>query len=93
MTYLKVSRPCRRSRVQICPSKMATFEASCGANEIRNRWLKERAHRGEHEIARIEMQCAAIKQAATKFSPPPAELLKRMARSVVLARHRGHWPL
>ena len=24
----------------------------------------------DHEIARIEMQCAAIKQAAAKFSPP-----------------------
>ena len=34
----------------------------------------------EWEIARIKMQCAAIKQAAVKFSPPPAKLVKRMAR-------------
>ena len=31
------------------------------------------------------MQCAAIKQTATKFSPPPAKLVKRMARGVGLA--------
>ena len=55
----------------------------------------------EHEIARIKMQCAALKQTATKCSPPPAKLVKRMARGVVLAaepgpsgwRHCGHWTL
>ena len=39
----------------------------------------------EWETARIKMQCAAIKQAAVKFLPPPAKLVKRMARGVVLA--------
>ena len=34
----------------------------------------------EHEITRINMQCAAVKQAAAKFTPPPAKLVKRMAR-------------
>ena len=35
----------------------------------------------EHEIARIKMQCAAVKQAAAKFTPPPpAKLVKRTAR-------------
>ena len=43
----------------------------------------------EREIARIKMQCAAIKQAAVKFSPPPAKLVKRMARRVVLAAEPG----
>ena len=39
----------------------------------------------ELETARIKAQCAAIKQAATKLSPPPAKLVKRMARGVLLA--------
>ena len=39
----------------------------------------------EHEIARYKTQCAAIKQAATKLSLPPAKLVKRMARGAVLA--------
>ena len=39
----------------------------------------------ETEITRIKMQCAALKQTATTFSPPPAKLVKRMARGVVLA--------
>ena len=43
----------------------------------------------EHEIARINMQCAAVKQAAAKFSHPPAKLVKRMARGVVLAAEPG----
>ena len=43
----------------------------------------------EHKIARIAMQCAAIKQVATKFSPPPAKLVKRMARGVALAAEPG----
>ena len=30
----------------------------------------------EHKIARIKLQCAANKQAAAKFSPPPAKLVK-----------------
>ena len=34
----------------------------------------------EHEIARIKMHCAAVKQAAAKFTLPPAKLVKRMAR-------------
>ena len=38
----------------------------------------------EHEILPIKMQCAAVKQAAAKFTPPPAKLVKRMARGVVL---------
>ena len=37
----------------------------------------------EHEIARINMHCASIKQAATKFSLPP------VARGVVLAAEPG----
>ena len=56
----------------------------------------------EHEIAQMEMQCAAVKQAAAKFMRPPAKLVKRVARGVVLVcrarpqqltkrRHRGHW--
>ena len=44
----------------------------------------------EHEILRIRMQCAAVKQAAAKFTPPPAKLVKRMARGVVLAAEP--WP-
>ena len=43
----------------------------------------------EHESARIKMQCAAVKQAAAKLLPPPARLVKRMARCVVLAAERG----
>ena len=43
----------------------------------------------EQEIARIKMQCAAIKQAAVKFSLPPAKLVKRMDRGVVLAAEPG----
>ena len=43
----------------------------------------------EQEIARIKMQCAAIKQAAAKFSLPPAKMVKRMARGVVLAAEWG----
>ena len=43
----------------------------------------------EHEIGRIKMQCTAIKQAATKYSPPPAKLVTRMAREVVLAAEPG----
>ena len=43
----------------------------------------------EREIARIKMQCAAIKHAAAKFSPPPAKLAKRTARGVVLAAEPG----
>ena len=43
----------------------------------------------EREIARIKMQCVAIKQAAVKFSPPPAKQVKRMARGVVLAAQPG----
>ena len=39
----------------------------------------------EHAIARIKVQRAAIKQAATKFSLPPAMLVKRMAGGAVLA--------
>ena len=35
------------------------------------------------------MQCAAIKQAAVKFTPPLLELVKRMARGVVLAAEPG----
>ena len=35
------------------------------------------------------MQYAAIKQAAAKFLPPPAKLVKRMARCVVLAAEPG----
>ena len=33
-----------------------------------------------HEIVLIKTQCAAIQQAAAKISPPPAKLVKRMAR-------------
>ena len=43
----------------------------------------------EHESARIKMQCAAVKQAAAKFTLPPAKLVKRMARGVVLAAEPG----
>ena len=43
----------------------------------------------EHETARIKMQCAAVKQAAAKFTLPPAKLVKRMARRVVLAAEPG----
>ena len=43
----------------------------------------------EHEIARIKMQCAAVKQAAAKFTRPPAKLVERMAREVVLAAEPG----
>ena len=43
----------------------------------------------EHGIARIKMQCAAPKQPATKFSLPPAKLVKRMARGVMLAAEPG----
>ena len=43
----------------------------------------------EQEIARIKMQCAAITQAAAKFSPPQAKMVKRMARGVVLAADWG----
>ena len=39
----------------------------------------------DQEILRIKMQCAAVKQAAAKFAPPPAKLVKRMARGVVMA--------
>ena len=46
-------------------------------------------HTDEHEIARIKMQCAAVKQAAAKFTPPPAKLVKRIARGVVLAAQPG----
>ena len=35
------------------------------------------------------MQCAAIKQAAVKFTHPLSELVKRMARGVVLAAEPG----
>ena len=46
----------------------------------------------EHEIARIKMQCAAVKQAAAKFSPPPAKLVKRMALgSCAGGRARAQW--
>ena len=38
---------------------------------------------------RIEAQCAAIKQAVTKLSPPPAKLVKRMDREVVLPAEPG----
>ena len=46
------------------------------------------------------MKCAAVKQDAAKFAPPPAKLVKKMARGVVLAaepgwmvecRHCGNW--
>ena len=37
----------------------------------------------EHEIARMRMQCAAIKLAAARFTHPPAKLVKRMARSML----------
>ena len=43
----------------------------------------------EHEIALIEMPCAAVKQAAAKFTPLLAKLVKRMARGVVLAAEPG----
>ena len=43
----------------------------------------------EHEIARINMQCAAIKQDAAKFTLPPPKLVKRMARGVLLAAEMG----
>ena len=43
----------------------------------------------EHEIARIKMQCAAVRQAAAKFVPSPAKLVRRMARGVVLAAEPG----
>ena len=43
----------------------------------------------EHEIARIKMPCAAVKQAASKFTPLPAKLVKRGARGVVLAAEPG----
>ena len=43
----------------------------------------------EREIARIKMQPAAIKQTASKFSPPPAKLVKPMAMGVVLAAEPG----
>ena len=42
-----------------------------------------------HEIVRIKTQSAAIKQAAAKFSLPPAKLVTRMARGVVLAAEQG----
>ena len=40
------------------------------------------------EMVRINTQCAAIEQAAAKFSPPPAKV-KRMAMGVVLAAEPG----
>ena len=43
----------------------------------------------DQEILRIKMQCAAVKQAAAKFAPPPAKLVKRMARGVVMAAEPG----
>ena len=59
----------------------------------------------ERDIVRIKTQCAAIKQAAAKISPPPPKLVKRAWPGVLcwqqsqapqmLAQcwHRGHWPL
>ena len=46
------------------------------------RWLPLKQMSTRHW--RIKTQCAAIKQATAKFSPPPAKLVKRMARGVVL---------
>ena len=43
----------------------------------------------EHEIARIKTQRAAVKQAVSKYTLPPAKLVKRMARGVVLAAKPG----
>ena len=43
----------------------------------------------EQETARIKMQCATIKQAAMKFSSPPAKLVKRMARVLCWQRSRA----
>ena len=40
----------------------------------------------DQEKLRIKKHCAAVKQAAAKFPPPPAKQAKRMARSVVLAQ-------
>ena len=43
----------------------------------------------ERMIARVKVQCAAVKQAAAKISPPPAKLVKCVARGVVLAAEPG----
>ena len=42
-----------------------------------------------HEIVRIKTQCVAIKLAAAKVSSPPAKLVNRMARGIVLAAEPG----
>ena len=44
---------------------------------------------GDQETLKVKMQCAAVKRAAAKFAPPPARLVKRMARGVVLAAEPG----
>ena len=44
---------------------------------------------GDQETLKVEMQCAAVKQAAAKFAPPSAKLVKRMARRLVLAAEPG----
>ena len=43
----------------------------------------------DQEKLKIKMQCAAVKQVAAKFAPPPAKLVKIMARGVVLAAEPG----
>ena len=45
----------------------------------------------EHEIARINMQCAAIKLTATTFSLPPAKLVKRRGKGCG-AGNRARFP-
>ena len=56
----------------------------------------------EHEIARLKMQCASVKQAAAKFAPATSEVGERndqgccaggRARTQWLAqcRHGGYW--
>ena len=75
-----------RAALQILQTSMRTPQNIQTAAEVHSLVAVDT---DEHDIVRMKMQCAAIKQAASKFSPPPAKLVKRMARGVVLAFRTG----
>ena len=75
-----------RAALQILQMSVRALQIMQTAAEVHSLVAVEK---DENEIARITMQCAANKQAAVKFSLPPAKLVNRMARGVVLAAEPG----
>ena len=94
-TTLKADTMRASDKMDSCNIRAALQILQTNARAPQNRQTAAEVHSlvavdvDDQEKLNIKMQCAAVKQAAAKFAPPPAKLVKRMARGVVLAAEPG----